>query len=55
MLHCYQNVKYKNKMNSQKRRKTLKSNWKNYYLLLNVKVLQQFTKHKEQRQLDWIY
>ena len=29
MLHCNKNVKYTNKMNSQKR-KTLKSNNKNY-------------------------
>ena len=55
MLHYYKNVKYSNKMNSQKGKKTLKSNNKNYHLLLHVKVLQQFTKHKEQRQLDWIY
>ena len=48
MLHCYKNVKYSNKMNSPPPKKTpLKSNNKNYYLLLHVKVLQQFTKHKE--------
>ena len=55
MLHYYKNVKYSNKMNSQKGKKTIKSNNKNCHLLLHVKVLQQFTKHKEQRQLDWIY
>ena len=56
MLHSYKNVKYSNKMNSQKgQKKPLKSNNKNYHLLLHVKALQQFTKHKEQRQLDWIY
>ena len=55
MLLCYKTVKYPNKMNSQKGKKALKSNNKNYYLLLHVKVLQLFTKHKEQRQLDWIY
>ena len=33
-------------MSSQTRKKTLKSNDKNYELLLHVKVLQQFTKHK---------
>ena len=48
-------MKYTNKMNSQKGKKTLKPNNKNYLLLLHAKVLQQFTKHKEQRQLDWIY
>ena len=43
-------------MNSQKGKKTttLKSNNKNYHLLLHVKVLQQFTKHKEQRQIGFI-
>ena len=55
MLHCYKNVKYSNKMNSQKGKKTLKSNNKNYHLLLHIKMLQQFTKYKEQRQLDCIY
>ena len=30
MLHCYKNMNYANKMNSQKRKKTLKSNNKNY-------------------------
>ena len=56
MLQCYKNVKYSNKMNCQKGQKNpLKSSNKNYHLLLHVKVLQQFTKHKEQRQLDWIY
>ena len=30
MLHCYKNVKYKNKMNSQKKKETLKSKIKNY-------------------------
>ena len=29
MLHCYKNMKYTNKMNYQKRKKTLKSNNKN--------------------------
>ena len=48
MLNCYKNVKYTNKIYSQKRKKTLNSNNKNYQLLLHVKVLQQFTKHKEQ-------
>ena len=31
MLHCYKNVKYSNKMNSQKGKKTLKSNNKTYH------------------------
>ena len=42
MSHCYKNVKYLSKMNSQKgtKKKTLKSNNKNYHLLIHVKVLQ---------------
>ena len=54
MLHCYKNVKYTNKMDSQKRKKKA-SKSKHYKLLLHVKVLQQLTKHEEQRQLDGIY
>ena len=49
MLHCYKTVKYSNEMNSQKEKKTLKSNDKNYHLLLHIKVLQQFTENKQQR------
>ena len=30
MLHCYKNVKFRNKMNSPKKKETLKSNIKNY-------------------------
>ena len=53
MLHCYKNVKHTNKMNSQKRKKRHQNQ---IIKTINyVKVLQQFTKHKEQRQLDGIY
>ena len=55
MLHCYENVKYSNKMNSQKGKKHKNQiKKKKNHLLLHVKVLQQFTEHKEQT-LDWIY
>ena len=54
MLHCYKNEIYK-KNEFPKKKETLKSNNINYQLLLHVKVLKQFIKHKEQRQLDSIY
>ena len=47
-------MKYTNKMDSPKRKKKA-SKSKHYKLLLHVKVLQQFTKHKDQRQLHGIY